>query len=269
MHPTSYPATADTPKTEITTLGAALQSARAVDAPLQQLEYVLAQAMAKAFADMGIKAGERRDEIAYLVQNMPAEVTRTLPCIRISEIPIAINRGILRQFGDFYGLNVATFMHFLITHYQCAQRADAVKKNLAIAQGTAQAPALTAAQLQQSRVNRMVAAFEQYKSQGHYNDYGSLVFDSINALGKIPFGTKKEAEMLEFARQNLVRQYSRGSVYAAERIKLKTNLDELLRGNAATAIITEAKRIALFELFDYLIEMEMTMPEFLGEDVSE
>lgn len=162
-------------------LAVALQSARAIDAPLSELEYVLAQAMAKAFADMGQKVTDRSDEITYLVQNMPAQVISNLPAIRLNEIPIAINRGIMQHFGPFYGLNVASFMHFLIAHCRCAQRAQALKS---LPQPSPAAPTYPSpAEQQRTRVNRIAEAFAKYKSEGFYNDYGNLVFDSINALG--------------------------------------------------------------------------------------
>ncbi len=241
-------------------VAAALQSARAIDAPLCKLEYVLAQAMAKAFADMGQKVTDRNDEITYLVQNMPAEVTLNLPGIRIDEIPIAINRGILHHFGDFYGLNVASFMRFLTAHYQCSLRANAIKK---LAAPVAEPLRPSPAQLLQIRTNRIATAFAKYKADGYYNDYGNLVFDSINAMGKIPFGEEKEMQLLEQARQNLIKTYSRSTIYPADRAKLKAGLNKLLSGNGQTLIVAEAKRLTLFALFDYLIEKNIDIMAFL------
>lgn len=230
----------------------ALQGQKAISAPPNQLEYVLAQAMAKAFADMGLKADERHDEIQYLVQTMPAEVCRHLPGIRLSEIPLAINRGVLRAFGDFYGLNVATFMHFLSSHYHSSARAQAVKQ--------LQTPALPAApgqpsatQMAKLRHNRICIAFAQYKSTGTYADYGSLVFDCLNQMGKIPFDEEREAQFWQQAQHNLKQSYSRVSLYPDERARLRSNLNELLSGNAQQKILTEAKSLTLFALFDDLV----------------
>jgi hypothetical protein len=250
-----------TPKPATATLSTALNSPSATAATPQQLEYVLARAMAKAFADMGLKTADRTDEVTYLVQTMPAEVCKHLPGIKLDEIPIAINRGILRQFGDFYGLNVATFMHFLTQHYQSRQRAEAVKA--AMAQADEPPPAPSPAQQQQMRMDIIKNAFTQYQSTGHYADYGNLVFDSINKMGKIPFSEAREAQMLQQARQNLISKYSRGSVYASERQSLRASLTQILQGQGQNLIIAEAKRIALFELFDYLTEMGMDVEEFL------
>lgn len=265
--PTNKPmnklATIPTTNTALTT---ALQSPRACDAKPAQLEHVLAQAMAKAFADMGLKVDERRDEVTYLVQNMPAEVMRSLPCIRLNEIPVAINRGILQQFGEFYGLNVVTFMRFLIAHYQSEQRLAAIKANLASATVIAEKAAPKPAEILQTRLNRIAYAFNKYKNDGHYNDYGSLVFDSINAMGKIPFGTKREAQILEQAKQNLINRYSRVSLYPDERANLRATLNKVMHGEAPNLILTEAKRIALFELFDGLIEQEIAVLDWVSED---
>lgn len=239
----------------------ALSSPLAINATPQQLEYVLAQAMAKAFADMGIKTDDRRDDIAYLVRTMPAEVTRNLPAIRIDEIPIAINRGVMHQFGEFYGLNVATFMRFLQAHYQSEQRLKAVKQHLAAT--TVPPPPPTPEQQRQARTGRVAAAFEHYKAHGHYNDHGSLVFDIINKMGKIPFGPEREANILERARQNLMNRYSRVPLYPDERAGLRHTLNQLLNGEADNLILIEAKRIALFELFDELIERDENILEWI------
>jgi hypothetical protein len=252
--------------TQNNAIGMALLSPRAVDAQPRQLEFVLAQAMAKAFADMGIKADERRNEIAYLVQQMPAQVTLNLPCIRLDEIPVAINRGILQQFGPFYGLNVATFMHFLITYYQSEQRLNAVKTNLAAATVALEPQIPTPQQQQQNRLNRMATAFARYKAEGFYNDYGSLVFDSINKLGKIPFDTQRESQILAQAKQNLINRYSRVSVYPDERAKLRGTLNQIMQGEAPNRIITEAKRITLAALFDELIANGMDILEWVMEE---
>ncbi|RKR84886.1 hypothetical protein BDD43_5139 [Mucilaginibacter gracilis] len=180
------------PTASATAMAQLLNSPLAIQATPQQLEYTLAQAMAKAFADMGINTTDRNDEITYLVQNMPAEVLRTLPNIRLSEIPVAINRGILRQFGNFFGLNVATFMHFLMAHYQSEQRLNAIKAHSAALASQAPKPVPSAQQIKQNRISRIATAFYQYKTTGYYNDYGSLVFDNINAMGKIPFTPSKK-----------------------------------------------------------------------------
>lgn len=256
---TSHPTPVATQKT-----ATLLNSPRAIDAPPQQLEYVLAQAMAKAFADMGLKTDERRQDINYLVQNMPAEVTRNLPNIRLAEIPVAINRGILQQFGEFYGLNVVTFMRFLMAHYQSEQRLEAVKAHLAAATNTSESLPPTPRQMQQNRLNRMATAFKQYKAQGYYNDYGSLVFDNINALGKIPFDTEQEAQILQQARQNLIDRHSRLSLYADERASLRATLNQIIHGEANHLIITEAKRITLYALFDDLIEKGVDILDWVG-----
>jgi hypothetical protein len=255
---TSLAATIPTASTALTI---ALQSPRACDAPPAQLEQALAKAMAKAFADMGLKTDDRHDEITYLVQNMPAEVLRNLPNIRLDEITVAINRGILQQFGEYYGLNVATFMRFLTAHYQSEQRLAAIKARQTI---IPERENPTPEVLHQNRLNRMQIAFNQYKTKGYYNDYGSLVFDAINAMGKIPFDTTREAQILAQAKQNLVNRYSRISMYPDERAGLRSTLNSIMHGEAANLILIEAKRITLFELFDGLIEQGVEVLEWIG-----
>jgi len=240
----------------------ALQGQKAFNARPAQLEYVLAQAMAKAFADMGIRADDRADEIHYLVQTMPAEVCRHLPGIRLTEIPLAINRGILRAFGEFYGLNVATFMHFLSSHYHSSARAEAIKQQQTIAPPAKSSP--TKAELQQIRRSRVCTAFAQYKATGSYADYGNLVFDIINQMGKIPYDEHREAQFLQQARQNLKQRYSQPSIYPAERERLRNNLNDLLAGNAQQKVLAEMKRLILFALFDDLILAGVEMEGWLG-----
>ena len=225
----------------------------------------MAQAMAKAFADMGINTTDRNDEITYLVQNMPAEVLRTLPNIRLSEIPLAINRGILRQFGNFFGLNVATFMHFLMAHYQSEQRLNAIKAHSAAMASQAPKTAPSAQQIKQNRISRIATAFYQYKTTGYYNDYGSLVFDNINAMGKIPFTPQQETGILQQARQNMINRYSRVSLYADERAGLRSTLNKIINGEAPNLILTEAKRITLFQLFDLLINQNTDILNWLHQ----
>lgn len=242
-----------------------LSSPRAIEANADELKYVLTQAMAKAFAYMGAKTTDKQADITYMVQNMPAEVVANLPAIRLSEIPVAINRGVLGQFGEFYGLNIATFMRFLISHYQSEQRLQAVKTHLATnATIQNQTTAPTEAEMQTTRLNRIATAFEQYKTRGHYDDHGSLVFDNINKLGKIPFSPARETQILEQARLNLIERYSRVSNYPDQRATLRATLNNILNGDAPNLIITEAKRIALFELFDGLIEKGMGVLDWMG-----
>jgi len=245
---------------ELTT---ALQGQKAINVRPAQLEYVLAQAMAKAFADMGIRADDRADEIHYLVQTMPAEVCRHLPGIRLTEIPLAINRGILRAFGEFYGLNVATFMHFLSSHYHSSVRAEALCRQRQQLQPLAEKTQPTEAETAQIRHNRACTAFAQYKNTGNYTDYGNLVFDIVNQSGKIPYDEQREAQFLQQARQNLKQRYSQGSIYPRERERLRNNLNNLLAGNAQQKILAEMKRLILFALFDDLILAGTEMGEWL------
>lgn len=242
----------------------ALQGQKAINARHAQLEYVLAQAMAKAFADMGLRADDRADEIRYLVQTMPAEVCRHLPGIRLTEIPLAINRGILRAFGEFYGLNVATFMHFLSSHYHSSARAEALHRYKQQPQQLPEKTPPTEAEMAQIRRNRVCAAFARYKATGSYADYGNLVFDIINQTGKIPYDEHREAQFLQQAQQNLKQRYSQPSIYPAERERLRNNLNDLLTGNAQQKVLAEMKRLILFALFDDLILAGADVGEWLG-----
>ncbi|RKR84887.1 hypothetical protein BDD43_5140 [Mucilaginibacter gracilis] len=63
----------------------------------------------------------------------------------------------------------------------------------------------------------------------------------------------------------MINRYSRVSLYADERAGLRSTLNKIINGEAPNLILTEAKRITLFQLFDLLINQNTDILDWLHQ----
>jgi len=87
---------------------------------------ILNAAIIKANDDLGYDTKE--EKLKHTFRTIAEEVKRSVPNIRLTEIPIAINKGILGDYGEYFGLSVVTIIKFLKTHYTSAKRAEIAKQ---------------------------------------------------------------------------------------------------------------------------------------------
>lgn len=217
--------------------------------------------VAKAFADSGQKP--TKEDVNYIVPALINEVKRHFPNIRIDEIPIAINNGILGHYGEYFGINVVSFMKFIRAYYSSQERAQMAIAALPVPE---EKPQPTEQEILAAEKQMISDAFASYRQNGYYLDIANHVYNKLNGRGLIQFTAQRKKEFYEQARLELLQDNHnslRGSI--AERNKMKTLVSGLManEGDAVNKITRRAKQIALNAYFNELQEMEIDILEQL------
>src|SRR5690606_10882331 len=95
------------------------------------------------------------------------------PSIRIEEIPIAIEKGILGFYGDFHGLNVVSLANFVNQHYTSSERLKIANQSPTKEEEN-KTPSET--EILETDKKLLLYAFEKYKSTGFYEDHGNYLY---------------------------------------------------------------------------------------------
>ncbi|WP_312363997.1 hypothetical protein [Sphingobacterium sp.] len=97
-----------------------LDSPMARDSELFDIDTFALPAITKAQSDLGLNTKE--EKFVHLLDNIANEIKVSVPNIRLAEIPIAIHKGILGDYGDYFGLSIVTVIKFLKSHYTSGKR---------------------------------------------------------------------------------------------------------------------------------------------------
>lgn len=181
----------------------AFSSKKIIDCTVKELDNVIAPAVGKSFVFVGKKIDAASNEnLIVIYQALPGELRRLLPAMRINEIPIAINRGIYKEFGDYYGLNVAELVRFCKSHYESESRINTVKSFIKPADMPQLPPSLES-QFYTAK-NNTITAFTKNQVGGNFETMAASCYDFINKLGLIIFSTKEKYDIMKEAAGKLI-----------------------------------------------------------------
>ena len=191
--------------------------------------------IAKCFADLN-KAVLSEQSLSYLVNEVTNSILNKFPTIRLQEIPIAFQKGIRNEYGDYFGLCVVSFEQFIQGYLSGPDRKQLVdeKNKLMIdvkTEPTKDEKFSTAKWL-------CLDAYNQIKNNKPLGLNGVAVYTFLNTIGLIHPDYKKG--IYKEALNELVNQYEKDISFCTElnkRRALNTKL-ELLNQNIAADGIT-------------------------------
>jgi len=139
-------------------------------APIE-LDDVLLTAVNRAFRDRGQKI--ERDDMQHIVDSLGQAAVRTCPNIRLGEIPLAISDGVFGEYGDYFGLNVHTFVMFMKARYSSRKRAESAR---AVLPPIPEKPRPTEREILEMDKKLLERAFRVWRETGSYDDYGNYMY---------------------------------------------------------------------------------------------
>jgi len=222
----------------------------------------LGRAVVKAFQD----TGQRIDEAdqTYLKSALLTEARR-YPNLRIEEIPVAIERGVRREYGDYFGINVVSISGFFRGYLASQERAEAAKELNKLALPEPTKP--TEAEIQAMEIDMIVKAYEKFKSDGHYTDFGNHVYRKLDERGLITFTAERKREFMDQAKKTVeVKNNPATALTREERAKRRSVIESLANAikTGDSIVVREAKQIALMDYFRGLYEMDIDINDLLG-----
>ncbi len=223
--------------------------------------------IAMAFAMTGQKSNfsqeEFKNELAFLVKNTSDQILIEVPNIRLEEIPLAIKKGILGELGEWFGLNVVTFVKFIKVYYESEKRLKIMIDNR-IPEPEKLPPSPEELRIAENEI--IVNAFKKFSETGSYEDHGNHIYNKLDARGLIPYTGDRKKKFMEEAKSNLLARNNTKTALSLEEKRTFERVVSAIMNNTPDSrkdIVREAKKIALKVLFNELIEMETDIVEFI------
>lgn len=238
----------------------ALKSDRVKNCDTAKLNNTIARAVGDACQIIGHQF--HAADINFIVLRMLEILREDYPAMRIEEFPIAVRKGAMGEYGEFFGINVATVTGFVKAYMASEKRSQQV----ALLHQPSEKKLPSAEEIEKMETDMIIMAFEKFKKQGHYEDFGNHVYHKLDARGLITFTNDVKHGFMKQARQNIESRNNPATASSLpERNKMLAFLEQLEAGDASSEAVikSEAKKVALTEYFRGLVEMGIEIKELL------
>lgn len=169
-----------------------------------EVEKYCREIVLKAFMD----TGQAKVDNSLLKLITTSLINETLPYKnKISPLGLrqAIEKGIRREFGDYYGINSVSFNHFLKSYINSEDRANAIIKQREhenkLIQERKEVENMDAAK------NFTLYCFDKYKTSGVLYDPANVAYDWLKEKGLIKNFTKELKESIMMEAETRVRDF--------------------------------------------------------------
>ena len=246
-----------------------------------EIDKVVLPAILKAQKDLGFNPNEEKG--SHLMDGIALEIKRAVPNIRLLEIPIAINKGVLGEYGDFLGLSIVTVIKFLKAHYTSATRAE-IAKQVSYKEDEKPIPSIE----EQKAIAKvhLIEGFERYKETKKIPFSAVYLYRFLSEHFKlVEYPNEVKFEMYYQSILNIKREKEQ-DLDINSRMSNRKDIDFLNRFldtipdkiECAKSVLkavkekelrymlkNESERIALKKYFDNLIEMETEIKDLLND----
>lgn len=252
--------------TSVSMLSQALQSEKICNVPKLELDKILLISVHKAFSDKGQRVDPA--DMDYIVDNLADSVLFACPFVRIEEIPIAIQKGILGDYGEYFGLNVSTFTNFVKLHYTSLNRANLAKQSIV---STTKVYEPTESEIFERDKDLLIQSFEWFKSKGFFEDHGNYIYKiAAKKLGVLRVSDERQKEYLTLGKTKAVEKLRNDLLQRPmERQKIGTMIVEATDLKPGTdgikLVYKEALQIAIINWFKELLEFGTEIKDLLTD----
>ncbi len=214
-----------------------------------------------------IESGQTPNEGALRL-SLPAlmeDMLKYFGTLTFGEIQMAWKLGLLKEFGEWFGLNNVTYLRWTKEYLGWAKRLEACKKQNAFDKEQNKPIEPTQAEKEAIIVNGLLSAFEYVKTtKKQFPDVGSVNYRYLDGLGLIPFSIERKKKMVGMAmdqlRADMVNEIDRNPSMRKEIQAQMANLS-----HTSDKVRAEAMRIALNVFFNELIEVGQEISDILKQ----
>lgn len=241
-----------------------LQGTRASKAPEVDLRNTIKVAVIKAH--IGLKRSFEKLEIRFVIDQLKDEILRLWPGIRLEEIQLAIHRGAMGNNGKVYALSLAFFVECIRTYMNSDKRLEAGKRLLSKSSTVllTETTKPTEAEIQKKALEIIMSAFEFYKENGFYRDYGNYVFNSLAKYGVINLSEQDKIAIWKEARYAVSNNFINPTETSIDkRYENMRNYQDVKNNPEHPLIYVEAKKMALNFFFADLRKMETELSDLI------
>ncbi|SDL14856.1 Uncharacterised protein [Sphingobacterium mizutaii] len=229
------------------------------------IDAVIQPAVYKAFMDRGQFEIEQ-EKIDHLVSSLSDSIKQSCPNIRLNEIPIAIKKGVLGEYGDYMGINVVSLVNFVKAHYASSERLNIVK---GIQSPSIEKKTPSEEEIIQKDKELLITSFERFKSTGFYEDHGNYIYKiAVKKLNLFDLSEERKKQYLELGKNRAIEKIqseifqhpnSRNKLL----LEIKEAQDLVPYTDGIRRVYKESLQMALTDWFKSLEEMEIDIKTLL------
>lgn len=241
----------------------ALQGKKIRDHSTIELEDELNKIIQTTFFNSGQKLSA--EDAIPMLDSMIPDLKNYFNGMTIEEIKVAFKRGLMKEFGDYFGLNPVTFLNWLKNYMTSANRSS-VKTKLK----TQEEKVLSDQEKEELNLKGVIRCWNDFKEKRIIYDFGNATYNYLERKGIINFNKQRKNEIKADVKKRLIESEafrSEGSKSMKERRDFKGIIDRLKSetGEQKDILIFECRREALKIYFSELLEMGEELETILNE----
>jgi hypothetical protein len=200
-------------------------------------------------------------ELTYFVTSVQRDIQaicKTFP-VRVTELPIAFNRGVRKEYFDYIGLPVIRFGEFLNKYLSHPDRNEALANRHAKIEPRKEP---TEEEKFQTAKELSLKAYSDTKEGKDITLYGRVVYDFLDGLKLIEFLTEEKKAFYAEAKRQIIKENHikvTGSVDLLMIKRIKGILESIEGGGEKELIISRSKVLALVSYLQALIFEEIEL----------
>lgn len=209
------------------------------------------------YAVAGQKASdEDMKAMCILLKN---ELKQYFGNISIKEIEIACSKGIRKEFGEYFGINIASINNWINKYITSEERMSSIKKYQALKSATNEKKELTDVEKEEIMLNS-IERLKTYAKSPEFNienfDFGNAAYDYLDAKGIINFTTAQKNDFMEIAKDHLKRDAINQKVKFEISPSGFNKIINMIEQQKSKPVVILAKKYALKSYFDSIKKEE-------------
>lgn len=229
---------------------------------------VVVNVIDKAHVHAGITVkGDAKDQDTYIkvmAKEVMNDLKKRFSSLTVKEFELAVENGIRKEYGDFHGLNVATFHMFAREFKKSAEREEALRKLRLLKEEQEKEVKPSDEEVNRIMNEACLNAFDRYKKTKKLVDFGGAKYKHLEKNGLINHSIDIRKEIFRKAREQALLDAST-TIMNPKETTAKTIAHEVLKNPDKHEIVKNiAREMALKRFFDDLIETDTELKDMMA-----
>lgn len=240
----------------------ALSSTKIRECTQKDLAYVVSDEVDKIIFYLGLN----KDDIdsSMLKTMIMNDIREHFPSLTLKEIEIALQSGVRGEYGNVIGFAPKDAYIWIYAFSRSQERKEIVSK----IEKEQPVNKPTEDEIKKLAWENTLRAWESYKENDYFNDYGNIIYKYLVKNGKINYSEDQRNDFKRMAKVALNSQYN-PSNSVGNAIKMNEHrhiLKEVNSSDDNARLISEAKKLALNHFFKELKEIGSEIQDLFIEE---
>lgn len=218
--------------------------------------------VARIYALRGTPIGT--ENLKFVSSELNRSICERFPFLTVQEIGIALDKGVKKDYGDYYGLSVVTFLDWIRAYSKSDEYYEArrIKADRALPEKVPPTPE----EIEKHKRDSIVWAFAFYRDKKFLIDYQNTCYRYLVDNGILKLSEAEKKQIIEEAKKDIVsREADRRGIRSKDIHTIGELIPAVARDIApgAAQLDFTAKRIAVQQYFDRLITAKKDIKDVL------